>query len=193
MEGQADRDGHHVEPECPEGLEAGGSHHAGDQAEHPERSYADDPGGQAHHGLEPGVEQAGELDPGSLGQAGNADPEEDAEEDHRQHVGIRRCRQHVLRHDVEQQLDRRGRCRDLRHHGALGARDPGPVAGSGPTSRGLLPDFCGLPAVFAVVVGAELLAIALAIGTRQVFVSLAAGIWFGIYKIASVIGLITLF
>ena len=45
------------------------------------------------------------------------------------------------------------------------ARDPGPVAGSGPTSRGLLPDFCGLPAVFAVVVGAELLAIALALGS----------------------------
>ncbi len=45
------------------------------------------------------------------------------------------------------------------------ARDPAPVAGPSPASGGLLPDFCGLPAVFAVVVGAELLAIALALGS----------------------------
>ncbi len=45
------------------------------------------------------------------------------------------------------------------------ARDPVLAAGPGPASRGLLPDFCGLPAVFAVVVGAELLAIALALGS----------------------------
>ncbi len=97
---QARKHDDEVEAERSECLESRTGHDPGHNPEDADGGAPDHELGELHHRVEGRLEHAGQLRAGLFVQARQEVPEQDGEEDHRQHVAPGQRRERILRNDV---------------------------------------------------------------------------------------------